>query len=88
MYIVEVRNGRGALLYNVTVTVPQLDIAIPDPCDQYQATVTAVCGTTSGSNNISLKFFVGKLINIYVLHCTDVASLAITSIASVCIRVM
>ena len=65
MYVVEVcRNGNSALLYNMTVTVPQLDIAIPQPCDQYQATVTAVCGTTSGANNISLKFFGGQHLHV------------------------
>ena len=63
-YVVEVKNGSGALLYNDTVTVPQLDIAIIDPCDQYQATITTMCGGTASVNSITLKFFGGELVHV------------------------
>ena len=41
-YNVLVKNGSGILVYNETVREPRWIIPTPDPCDHYEATVTAV----------------------------------------------
>ena len=40
-YIVFVTNGSGVLIYNETVMKPPVIIPAPDPCDHYEAIVTA-----------------------------------------------
>ena len=43
-YQVEIRNSSGLLLYNQSLSVTQLVYTIPDPCDRYDAAVTAIYG--------------------------------------------
>ena len=43
-YRVEIRNSSGLLLYNQTLSGTQLVYTIPDPCDRYNAAVTAIYG--------------------------------------------
>ena len=43
-YQLEIRNSSGLLLYNQSLSVTQLVYTIPDPCDRYDAAVTAIYG--------------------------------------------
>ena len=43
-YQLEIRNSSGLLVYNQTLSGTQLVYTIPDPCDCYNATVTAIYG--------------------------------------------
>ena len=43
-YQVEIRNSSGLLVYNQTLSGTQLVYTIPDPCDRYDAAVTAIYG--------------------------------------------
>eukprot|EP00731_Ephydatia_muelleri_P006673 Em0003g921a len=43
-YQVEIRNSIGLLVYNQSLSVTQLVYTIPDPCDRYDAAVTAIYG--------------------------------------------
>ena len=49
-YIVTIRNGSGDILYNETLRVSQLIFNTPNSCGQYEASVTAMCGTAIGAN--------------------------------------
>ena len=43
-YQVEIRNSIGLLVYNQSLSGTQLVYTIPDPCDRYDATITAIYG--------------------------------------------
>ncbi|KAL5502766.1 hypothetical protein EMCRGX_G009587 [Ephydatia muelleri] len=43
-YQVEIRNSIGLLVYNKSLSGTQLVYTIPDPCDRYDAAVTAIYG--------------------------------------------
>ena len=49
-YIITIRNGRGDILYNKALSVSQQIFNTPNSCGQYEASVTAVCGTAIGAN--------------------------------------
>ena len=61
-YVVVVKNGIGVALYNMSIREPTLDIAIPDPCDKYDVTVTAVYGSCLGLQNTSLQYTSGEFL--------------------------
>ena len=64
-YVVEVINRSGVLVYRGTVTVPQVTITTPDPCDQYEATVSAqymMPNHTCTGNSSSSKSLGGELL--------------------------
>ena len=42
-------------MYNETVREPQLVITTPDPCDHYEATVIAMCGSITGAQTSPVK---------------------------------
>ena len=43
-YQVEIRNSIGLLVFNKTLSGTQLVYTFPDPCDRYDAAVTAMYG--------------------------------------------
>ena len=43
-YQLEIRNSSGLLVYNQTLSGTQLVYTTPDPCDRYNAAVTAIYG--------------------------------------------
>ena len=43
-YQLEIRNSMGLLLYNQSLSGTQMVYTIPDPCDRYDAAVTAIYG--------------------------------------------
>ena len=53
-YTVTIRDGSGCTLYNQTQSDSQLIFSTPNSCDQYEASVTAMCGTAIGTN---VKFY-------------------------------
>lgn len=59
LYAVVVRTGNGSILFNRTLGELQVTINIPNTCDQYEATVIAYCGATSGYPSIR-KFNAGE----------------------------
>eukprot|EP00731_Ephydatia_muelleri_P019871 Em0012g696a len=58
LYAVVFRTGNGSILFNRTLGELQVIISIPNTCDQYEATVMAYCGATSGYPSIR-KFNAG-----------------------------
>ena len=43
-YQVEIRNSIGLPVFNKTLSGIQLEYTFPDPCDRYDAAVTAIYG--------------------------------------------
>ena len=61
-YQVVIINRFGVLVYNKTLSGKQLEYIIPDPCDNYNATVTAIYGYQNQKclQNASVEIFGGK----------------------------
>ena len=61
------------LVYNETLSGKQFEYNIPDPCDHYNATVTAQYGYQNQKclQNVSVQIFGGKkyYCNWLVIHC-------------------
>ena len=58
-YAVKVVNIDGAVVFNITVTKPKCTTIIPDLCEKYEVTVTAMCGIMK-SNASSSTILGGK----------------------------
>ena len=50
LYAVTIGNSSGGILFNKTLSDTQLIFNAPNSCDQYKASVTALCETANGSN--------------------------------------
>ena len=61
-YQVLIRNTFGVLLYNESQSEAQLAYTIPNPCDRYDAAVTAVYGYQNFTcvQNVSTQIIGGK----------------------------
>ena len=61
-YQVVIRKRFGDLVFNETLSVKQFEYNIPDPCDHYNATVTAVYGYQNQTclQSASVQIFGGK----------------------------
>lgn len=58
-YVVSIINGSGTLVYNWIVRESQWIVTIPDPCDQYEAIVTAMFPSVNCSGNGTTTTLVG-----------------------------
>ena len=69
-------------MYRGTVTVPQVTITTPDPCDQYEATVSAqyMMPNLTCTGNSSSKSLVGGEMILILAHVIFVQLLSVKCI--------
>ena len=59
LYLVEVRNGSGVVVYNDTTAESQIILTITDPCNQYVAIATSFYNLSKMCNGNSSRILLG-----------------------------